>query len=122
MDKTIPSPLWPVIRELDRVVSALGRDRLPRTFDELAGCALPRRVLAALRGLVAEGYAEAEIVRAFLEALRPLAVKSSASRELARALRKDFTWNGRRRPLQQRIAVIAAEALKNESRSPATVA
>jgi hypothetical protein len=115
------SRLWRAIRELNKMVSAFGRDRLPQIFEELLRYRVPPDIVDALRGLVAEGYTEDEIVQAFLDALRPLAIRFNASRALVRSL-NDFTWSWRHRALEQRIAAIIAAPAGGDTTGHANVA
>lgn len=85
-----PSPFGALLTQLERRVSLLRPNALPATIADLEHCGLDAATAQALRSIVAEGLAEADVVRAFLEALAPFADKAHHSRQLRRALRRQF--------------------------------
>lgn len=64
----------------------------PAALDDIAG-ALPGEVLAKLRSIAAEGFREADIVRAFIQALHALMGTERFTRRWRRRL---FGWGGHR--------------------------
>jgi hypothetical protein len=62
-------------------------------------------VIAGTTVGTAEGFAEVDVVRAFLETLAPLADKSHHSRQLRRALRRQFRDVGEQAELRRRVAM-----------------
>lgn len=95
-----------LLTQLEQRVFLLRPNALPTTIADLAQCGLDAAAAQSLRDIVAEGFAEADVVRAFLEALAPLADKSHHSRQLRRALWRQFRDAGEQAELRRRVAAI----------------
>jgi len=93
-----------LLTQLEQRVFLLRPNALPTTIADLEQCGLDANGGKWLRSIVAEGFAEADVVRALLEALAPLADKSQRSRQLRRALRRQYSDPSTMAQLRLRVA------------------
>jgi len=79
-----------LLEDLARHLPLVGRARLPSTITALCRRGLDEQTAEVLRTLVADGYSELDVVRAFLEFLATQLAASGKYRRLRRALRGQF--------------------------------